>query len=254
VKSSLLDLGAYPPNENHVLDAASPFPEKPAWPTDEESMRSCAEYSVRYMTDPTDDSRPNVRGTDGPDVLVPVPAGQVANPATLTPAGSPDGATIFNAGGGDDLVLGSPGADTVLGGDGNDRIDGGPGNDGSLEGEAGDDRIRGGPGNDLIFGRAGNDVLFGDADDDYLEGGGGSDVLIGGGGADRLIGGLDSDRLRGGPGNDELLAYDGTRDYVDCGPGLDTARVDRRDRVVHCERVVRPRARARRARHHAVRS
>jgi Ca2+-binding RTX toxin-like protein len=253
VKSSLLDLGVYPPNANHVLDRPSPFPEKPAWPTDEASMRSCADYSIRYMTDPTDDPRPNVRGTDGADVLLPVPAGQPANPATLAPAGSPDGATIFNAGPGDDLVLGSPGADTVLGGPGNDRIDGGAGNDGSLEGEAGNDRIRGGPGDDILFGRAGDDELFGGDDADYLEGGRGRDLLVGGRGNDRLVGGLDSDRLRGGPGNDELVAYDGTRDYVDCGPGFDVARVDRHDRVVHCEHVIRPGA-PHRGRAHSRRS
>ena len=49
------------------------------------------------MTDPTDDLRPNVRGTIGDDELFAVPAGQVADARTATLGGSPDGASVFNA-------------------------------------------------------------------------------------------------------------------------------------------------------------
>jgi hypothetical protein len=123
--SSLLDLSRYPANANRVLDSASPFAEKPARPTDEASMLSCSDYAARYVTDPTDDLRPNVRGTIGDDVLLAVPAGQVADIRSAMLGGSPDGASVFNACEGNDVVTGSPGADTVLGGDGEDRIDGG---------------------------------------------------------------------------------------------------------------------------------
>lgn len=74
-----------------MLDAASPFPEKPAWPTDEGALALCADYAARYMTDPTDDLRPNVRGTIGDDVRAAVPANQVADPRTATLGGRPDG-------------------------------------------------------------------------------------------------------------------------------------------------------------------
>jgi Ca2+-binding RTX toxin-like protein len=242
IKANLLDRGQYPENSNQVLDTASPFPEKPAWPTDEASMQYCADYSARYLLDPTDDVRPNVKGTDGDDELWPVPAGQAADAATLTPAGSPDGASVFNAGAGDDAINGSPGGDTALGGDGNDRIHGNDGDDASLEGEAGDDQLWGGNGNDVLFGRTGNDVLFGEDGNDYLEGGRGRDALSGGAGDDRLFGGIDADRLNGGAGDDEIIAYGGGADIVDCGPGFDVAEVDRRDRVRNCERIIGPKS------------
>jgi Ca2+-binding RTX toxin-like protein len=240
--SSLLDLSRYPLNANRVLDSASPFPEKTAWPTDELTMASCAAYVARFVSDPTDDLRPNVRGTDEDDVLSAVPAGQVADARAAQLGGSPDGATVFNAGDGDDVVLGSPGADTVLGGDGDDRLRGMAGDDVSLEGEAGDDAIWGGDGNDVLFGRTGDDVLYGEAGRDYLEGGRGADRLSGGAGEDELYGGLDRDRLRGGAGDDELNAYDGSADLVDCGAGEDTATVDRRDTVIGCEHIIGPKS------------
>jgi Ca2+-binding RTX toxin-like protein len=227
--SSLLDLSRYPANANRVLDTASPFAEKPARPTDEASMLSCSDYAARYVTDPTDDLRPNVRGTIGDDVLLAVPAGQVADIRSAMLGGSPDGASVFNAGEGNDVVTGSPGADTVLGGDGEDRIDGEGGDDVSLEGEAGDDLIWGGSGDDVLFGRSGDDVLWGQDGADCLEGGRGEDALSGGGGDDHLYGGVGADRLRGGAANDEIVAYDGSADLVDCGAGDDVAHVDRHD-------------------------
>ncbi|MDQ3723238.1 MAG: hypothetical protein M3376_09280, partial [Actinomycetota bacterium] len=63
--------------------------------------------------------------------------------------------------------------------------------------------------------------------------------LDGGAGNDRLTGGFDPDILRGGRGRDRLVAVDGARDILDCGPGRDTAIVDRKDRVRNCERVER---------------
>lgn len=84
---------------------------------------------------------------------------------------------------------------------------------------------------DAIYGLGGNDTLLGGQGDDSLYGGPGNDVLIGGPGADKLY---------GGAGSDTILAVDGERDIVDCGPGRDKAVVDTVD-VVHknCEVVVR---------------
>ena len=95
-------------------------------------------------------------------------------------------------------------------------------------GTAGADRIAGTSGNDVLYGLGGNDRLLGLA---------GNDVLYGGAGADLLIGGPGKDRLFGGPGNDTIDARDRQVDVVDCGPGRDTAIVDRRDRVSGCEIV-----------------
>ena len=80
------------------------------------------------------------------------------------------------------------------------------------------DRLRGTYGDDVINGLAGNDLINGREGDD------------------RLIGGRGKDTLLGGSGNDTILAKDGARDVVNCGPGKDTAKVDRKDRVVGCER------------------
>ncbi len=97
-------------------------------------------------------------------------------------------------------------------------------------GTAGPDRLTGTALGDTLYGLGGNDVLLGL---------GGNDVLFGGRGNDLLVGGPGRDRLYGGPGNDTLRARDGLRDVVDCGPGRDTAIVDRIDRVSGCERVQR---------------
>jgi hypothetical protein len=69
---------------------------------------------------------------------------------------------------------------------------------------------------------------------DRITGAGGNDVLIGNGGRDCLD---------GGRGNDRLVANDGRRDKLDCGPGRrDRAVLDRLDRRTGCEIVRRRRA------------
>jgi hypothetical protein len=45
-------------------------------------------------------------------------------------------------------------------------------------------------------------------------------------------------RIRRPSANHYISAVDGRRDHVDCGPGRDTALVDRFDRVIGCERVL----------------
>jgi len=72
---------------------------------------------------------------------------------------------------------------------------------------------------DVLRGTALRDLVYGFAGDDTIAGRGGDDALF------------------GGPGADRLLAQDGRRDTVDCGPGRDQAVVDRRDVVRGCERV-----------------
>ena len=73
---------------------------------------------------------------------------------------------------------------------------------------------------------------------EVLTGGGGSDVLCGVGGGDRLRPGAGADVVRAGAGNDTIDARDGSADTLACGPGRDTVRADRRDRVARdCERV-----------------
>jgi hypothetical protein len=123
------------------------------------------------------------------------------------------GRDALRARGGDDVVSGNEGADVLQGGDGNDRIGGGFDND----------RILGGHGDDAVFA------------------GGGRDDLRGGPGSDRLFGGAGRDSIAGGPGDDLLGAVDGSRDRVSCGPGMDTAKLDRFDRAAaDCEEIEPP--------------
>jgi Ca2+-binding RTX toxin-like protein len=91
-----------------------------------------------------------------------------------------------------------------------------------------------------LTGTDGRDVLRGTSADDSICGLRGSDRLFGRGGDDVLDGGLGQDSLYGGAGNDRLLARDGERDRVDCGPGYDTVLADPLDRVArNCENVQR---------------
>jgi len=99
-----------------------------------------------------------------------------------------------------------------------------------IVGTSKNDYLAGGGYDDVIYGMGGNDTLLGGQGDDRLYGGPGRDVLIGGPGADKLY---------GGPGSDTILAVDGERDIVDCGPGRDKAVVDPVDVVnKNCEVVV----------------
>jgi hypothetical protein len=105
-----------------------------------------------------------------------------------------------------------------------------------LFGRGGADRLNGVGGNDLLYGFSGNDVLIGGAGRDVMYGGGGSDRISCGEGA--------GDRAFGEAGADRVSCRDrrptrANRDVIDCGPGRDTAVVDRFDIVRHCEVVVR---------------
>ena len=84
----------------------------------------------------------------------------------------------YNAGDGNDTLIGGNKDDILNGGRGNDRVFGGGGND----------VVCGGVDNDEVFGEEGNDRVFGEEDNDFLDGGEGNDKLNGQAGLDRLVG------------------------------------------------------------------
>lgn len=164
------------------------------------------------------------------------------------------GDDLVCAGGGADDVHAGNGADRILGESGNDELDSSTGHDDVVEGGSGDDvltggsdgaRLDGGPGDDELTGNEAGVVLEGGADDDRLlsrwsgvvlhggdgddfidghwnrdadiDGGAGNDTIEAGGGLD----GSPAKPVRGGAGNDHILGQ-GSRDYVDAGPGDDT--------------------------------
>jgi uncharacterized protein DUF11/hemolysin type calcium-binding protein len=128
-----------------------------------------------------------------------------------------------------DRMYGRQGRDLLRGRAGDDCLFGGEGAD-VLDGDGGDDTLSGGDGRDRLFGGAGNDRVLGGAKGDELHGDTGDDQLFPGTGRDRVW---------GGAGNDVISARDGSRDVIDCGPGLDRVTADRRDRLRGCERVTR---------------
>jgi hypothetical protein len=74
--------------------------------------------------------------------------------------------------------------------------------------------------------------------DERDDGGRGGDTVYGKDGGDYINGGRVSDKLFGGRGNDTIKAQDGYKDYIDCGPGDDTAYVDADlDTWANCENV-----------------
>jgi hypothetical protein len=93
----------------------------------------------------------------------------------------------------------------------------------TIVGTAHGDVLSGTPRADSILGRAGNDRLNGVRGADFLNGGPGRDVVNGGDGDDRIA-----------------VEYDGSRDRVTCGRGLDTVTADVTDSVApDCELVSR---------------
>jgi len=97
-------------------------------------------------------------------------------------------------------------------------------------------RVRRGTCVNRLTGGASADTLRGTTRGDRLSGAGGADTILGRAGNDCLAGGRGRDTISAGPGNDVVDARDGQVDRVDCGPGRDTVRADRRDRVRGCER------------------
>jgi len=131
-----------------------------------------------------------------------------------------DGSVAFNAGAGND---------TLVGGEIFDRLDGNAGDD-LITGGQGDDALWGGDGKDTITGDVGNDSIDGGNGGDLLTGLDGDDVLIGGGGADLVLGLDGDDTATGDDGNDILYGFQGADvleggaedDFIEGGAGADT--------------------------------
>jgi hypothetical protein len=92
-----------------------------------------------------------------------------------------------------------------------------------------------------IVGTVGNDRLIGTARADTLLGREGRDRLLGNGGTDFLHGGPSRDVVDAGPGGDRVaVQYDGARDDVRCGSGIDVVNADLPDAIAaDCELVSR---------------
>ncbi|HEU5489884.1 MAG TPA: hypothetical protein VFU84_03740 [Gaiellaceae bacterium] len=91
----------------------------------------------------------------------------------------------------------------------------------------------------VVTGTPENDRLLGTPRADVLRGLGGSDRLVAGRGTDFLQGGAGRDTHDAGPGDDLVAtSYDGARDVVRCGAGLDVVNADLLDAVARdCEVV-----------------
>jgi Ca2+-binding RTX toxin-like protein len=102
---------------------------------------------------------------------------------------------------------------------------------------AGDDVIHAGDGQNVVYGQWGNDTILTGSYVDTVYGGGGNDVIRTGAGEDFIFPGPGLDTVAAGRGPDHVIANDGERDVIDCGPGDDRARVDKLDVVRNCEHV-----------------
>lgn len=112
----------------------------------------------------------------------------------------------FEAGSGNDTVVGNNAVNQLTGNAGHDRLSGLGGND-LLDGGAGFDTLRGGNGDDRLVGRDGSDTLFGEAGNDQLFGGNGADRLDGGAGNDQMTGGLGADVFVYALGSDTIFGF-----------------------------------------------
>jgi Ca2+-binding RTX toxin-like protein len=125
---------------------------------------------VQHCPGHAGDTRHQVVGTSGAEVL------------TGTPA-----ADVICGLGGNDTLIGLGGNDLLIGGGGGDLLRGGGGRD-TLRGGRGRDVLRGGRGPDRLFGGARNDRLYGAGGNDHLDGGAGSnDLGVGGPGNDTFV-------------------------------------------------------------------
>jgi Ca2+-binding RTX toxin-like protein len=151
--------------------------------------------------------------------------------------GGQGGAGVTAATAGDDTITGTAAADRICGLAGSDTIDAAAGDD-TVFGDACDVKAR------ALAGAAangGNDTLSGSDGNDTLYGAGGNDNLNGGQGNDKLFGGSGTNSYVAGAGNDKVSARNGKREKIDCGPGRDTATIDKNDTVKGCEKVNRAR-------------
>lgn len=244
------------PRESVVirLIGDSPFPAQPAYSKDFYSLR-WNETHVLLRVRPL---KPDERWSVGQGVCL--PAGGAASAGAAPAAARLAAATVRRVG---RTWIGTPTGDVIVAGKravvrsgrgpdviavgGGSRVFAGGCNDvirvkGSgtvVHGGRDDDTVRVLGGRAVVHGDGGDDDLRGGRGDDRLRGGAGNDTLDAGAGDDLLVGGRGRDVLFGGAGDDRLDARDGVRDVVDCGPGDDIARVEGRDVVRGCERVLR---------------
>jgi Ca2+-binding RTX toxin-like protein len=106
-----------------------------------------------------------------------------------------------------------------------------------LIGSSANDTLIGTSHGDTISAKTGDDLTLGEAGDDCLQGDAGADSIHGGAGNDRLQGGAGPDQVLGDSGNDVIYVRDHSRDLANCGTGVDTVFVDRRDRTTNCETI-----------------
>lgn len=135
-----------------------------------------------------------------------------------------------------DVCTLAPSSRCVDGTDGPDRLVGTKRGD-IVIGGAGDDVVHAGDGQNVVYGQWGNDTILTGSYVDTVYGGGGNDVIRTGAGEDFVFPGSGRDIVDAGRGPDHVIANDGERDAVDCGPGDDRARVDEYDVVRNCEHV-----------------
>jgi RTX calcium-binding nonapeptide repeat (4 copies) len=92
---------------------------------------------------------------------------------------------------------------------------------------------------DRLRGTRGNDVICGFGGGDRINGRGGNDLVYGGPGGDRITGGGGRDVLYGNFGNDSFSTRDRKKDRAHGGFGKDSARADKKDRLIAIERASR---------------
>ena len=158
------------------------------WFTDADHVRRA--YSQTFA----DVSEVVIHSGDGEDQLIAEPNLSVS--------------AVFNAGSGEDVVMGGGGDDLLNGGSGDDQIYGYSGND-TIRGESGNDDLFGGVGDDHLDGGDGRDTVRGEAGNDWVAGGNDRDKVFGGDGNDTVRGGAGDDRLYGDKGHDAVFGDSG---------------------------------------------
>jgi Ca2+-binding RTX toxin-like protein len=114
------------------------------------------------------------------------------------------------------------------------------------------DNMQGDDGVNVMYGMNGGDSMDGGEGNNILNGGQGSDNIYGGNGVDRVSGGPGSDLITTGWGNDIIYhgnrpllgttgasGPDGSKDIIDCGPGIDEVFINKADgdEAHDCEKV-----------------
>jgi Ca2+-binding RTX toxin-like protein len=199
-----------------------------------------------------------IDGGDGPDLL----SGGNGNDRIVAddnPAGTRDQS---RGDAGDDTLVWNPGDDDDIneGGDGNDTVE--------VNGGGGGEQFTVTPSptaGRVLFDRTGPtppgpfNIDIGTSENLLLNAGGGDDRITGarkliglitstfnGDDGDDTITGTDgADLISGGAGDDAIRSRDRAADEVDCGGGVDVAKVDKRDLVRDCDTVIGGRRRVR---------